>query len=366
MNLFEQLGLRNVINASGRMSILGVSTISDSVAEAMKMGGQHYVEMKELVEKAGKAAADLIGSESALIVNSASSGIALSVAAVIAKDSCYGADKLYEAAEELPNEILIQKGHNVDYGAPVETMVQVGGGKLKEAGYANGCSAKQLESAITSQTAAILYVKSHHCVQKNMVSLEEVKEICKRHGLPLLVDAAAEEDLRKYPQIADVVIYSGSKALEGPTSGIVAGKKQYIDDIRPHLSGIGRCMKVGKESIFGVLQALQNYWPKKDTSQEQQELIAELFVLNHLPGVHVTTKQDDAGRPIFRGRISIDESKAGKSCLQVVEELKEGDPAIFTRDYYANVGHFDIDPRPLKEGDMEIIVNKLQHILGGH
>lgn len=58
------------------------------------------------------------------------------------------------------------KGHNVQYGAPVETMIYLGGGKLVEVGYANEGKAEHIEDAIGENTAAILYVKSHHAVQK--------------------------------------------------------------------------------------------------------------------------------------------------------------------------------------------------------
>ena len=58
------------------------------------------------------------------------------------------------------NEIVLPKGHNVNFGAPVGTMVALGGGRLVEAGYANECSAGQLAAAITPRTAAILYIKS--------------------------------------------------------------------------------------------------------------------------------------------------------------------------------------------------------------
>ena len=34
-------------------------------------------------------------------------------------------------------EIIVPKGHNVDYGTPVEVMVELGGGEVVEAGYAN-------------------------------------------------------------------------------------------------------------------------------------------------------------------------------------------------------------------------------------
>lgn len=58
-----------------------------------------------------------------------------------------------------------------------------------------------------------------------MISVEEAWEVAKTNNIPLIVDAAAEEDLEKYVQFSDLAIYSGSKAIEGPTSGIVAGRK---------------------------------------------------------------------------------------------------------------------------------------------
>jgi L-seryl-tRNA(Ser) seleniumtransferase len=97
-------------------------------------------------------------------------------------------------------------------------------------------------------TAAILYIKSHHCVQKSILSVTEAAEVAKAHGIPLIVDAAAEEDLRLYyNQGADLVIYSGAKAIEGPTSGLVLGRRQYVEWVKQQAGGIGRAMKVGKE-----------------------------------------------------------------------------------------------------------------------
>ena len=49
------------------------------------------------------------------------------------------------------------------------------------------------------------------------------------HKVPLIVDAAAEEDLFKYTEAgADLVIYSGAKAIEGPSAGLVVGKKNTL------------------------------------------------------------------------------------------------------------------------------------------
>ena len=138
---------------------------------------------------------------------------------------------------------------------------------MVEAGYANECSPAQLAAAIHANTAAILYIKSHHCVQKSILSVAEAAEVAKAHGIPLIVDAAAEEDLRLYyNQGADLVIYSGAKAIEGPTSGLVLGRRQYVEWVKQQAGGIGRAMKVGKEGILGLTHAIERYLAKEKES----------------------------------------------------------------------------------------------------
>ncbi|ACS99619.1 DgaE family pyridoxal phosphate-dependent ammonia lyase [Paenibacillus sp. JDR-2] len=362
--LHARYGLKRVINASGRMSILGVSAPTDSVMEAMKHGGQSYVEIADLVDKAGDYIAGIIGSEAAVIVNSASSGIALSVGGVVTKGSRRLTEKLHQEPIQ-QNEIIILKGHNVQYGAPVETMVYLGGGRLVEVGYANEGKAEHIEEAINERTAAILYVKSHHAVQKNMISVEEAWEVAQRRGVPMIVDAAAEEDLRKYVQYSDLAVYSGSKAIEGPTSGIVGGKRTYIEWVKMQLHGIGRSMKVGKETSFGLLQALDEYRDKPDNSEREKAALNKLLPLSELPGIKVTIVQDEAGRAIFRARIHIDSALSGITAKAVNDGLREGGIAIYTRDYGVKQGYFDIDPRPLMGDDMDVIEARIRELAGG-
>ncbi|MCK8488009.1 DgaE family pyridoxal phosphate-dependent ammonia lyase [Paenibacillus sp. MBLB2552] len=363
-SLNAKYGLKRVINASGRMSILGVSAPSDTVMEAMKRGGQSYVEIADLVDKAGDYVAKHVGSEAAVIVNSASSGIALSVAAIVTQGDRRKSLRLHQ--EEIPrNEILILKGHNVQYGAPVETMVYLGGGKLVEVGYANEGRAEHLEDAIGEKTAAILYVKSHHAVQKNMISVEEAWEVAKRNNVPMIVDAAAEEDLQKYVKFSDLAIYSGSKAIEGPTSGIVAGKRAFIEWVKVQLHGIGRSMKVGKETSFGLLQALDEYAVKPDNSEREKAALQTLMPLSELPGIRVSIVQDEAGRAIYRARVQVDPQQAGIGAKEMVHALQTGDIAIYTRDYGVRQGYFDIDPRPLMGDDIQVIAEKIRELAGG-
>ncbi|MFD1173044.1 DgaE family pyridoxal phosphate-dependent ammonia lyase [Oceanobacillus picturae] len=363
--LNAKYGLKRVINASGRMSILGVSAPTDTVMEAMKIGGQNYVEISDLVDKAGQHIAELLQSEAAVVVNSASSGIALSVAAIVTEGNRRKSERLHQELIR-KNEIVMLKGHNVQYGAPVETMVFLGGGKLVEAGYANEGKAEHISDAINENTAAILYVKSHHAVQKNMISVEEAWEVARANHVPLIVDAAAEEDLKKYVQFSDLAIYSGSKAIEGPTSGIVAGKQKYIDWLKVQLHCIGRSMKVGKETTFGLLQALDEYFVKKDNSEMEKNSLQVLLSLESIAGVKVSIVQDEAGRAIFRARIHIDPSITKTTAKEVNDKLRNGGVAIYTRDYGIRQGFFDVDPRPLQGDDIFVIEARLREILGGN
>ncbi|MDR8345673.1 SelA-like pyridoxal phosphate-dependent enzyme, partial [Acinetobacter baumannii] len=90
------------------------------------------------VNKTGEYIAKLLDVEGATVVSCASAGIAQSVAAVLVKDSDWLLENLHVTPIE-NNEIVLPKGHNVNFGAPVGTMVALGGGKLVEAGYANEC-----------------------------------------------------------------------------------------------------------------------------------------------------------------------------------------------------------------------------------
>ncbi len=96
------------------------------------------------------------------------------------------------------NEIVPAKGPaNVNFGAPVGTMVALGGGKLVEAGYANECSAAQL-AAITPRTRRLFSISNLTTVyRKSMLSVEQAAVVARTHNLPLIADAAAEEDFQK-------------------------------------------------------------------------------------------------------------------------------------------------------------------------
>ncbi|WP_435951965.1 DgaE family pyridoxal phosphate-dependent ammonia lyase [Dryocola sp. BD626] len=356
-SIYEKYDLKQVINASGRMTALGVSTPRPEVVEAVTNGMNHYFEMKDLVNKTGDYIAKLLDVEAATVVSCASSGIAQSVAAVLVKDNAWLIENLHAAPLE-NNEIVLPKGHNVNFGAPVGTMVNLGGGRVVEAGYANECSADQLAAAISPRTAAILYIKSHHSVQKSMLNVEQAAAVARRHSLPLIVDAAAEEDLQCYYRAgASLVIYSGAKAIEGPTSGLVIGKKQYVEWVKLQTGGIGRAMKVGKEGILGLTCAIEHYLTAQKETGEQmvQKMTPFIDGLNALNGVSARVVWDAAGRDIARTEIKFNEAAIGMSTGGLVDALKQGEYAVYFRGYKANEGIIEADVRSVSPQQLEII-----------
>ncbi|MCU6696035.1 DgaE family pyridoxal phosphate-dependent ammonia lyase, partial [Laedolimicola ammoniilytica] len=303
MTVYEEIGLPRVINASGRMTVLGVSTISDKVAKAAVAGGQSYVVVEDLLDKAGEIISRYTGGEDSCPTVCASAAIALSVAGMISKGKKTIMDRLPDSTG-LANEIILQKGHAINFNAPIETMLRLGGGVPVEAGCATEVVVEDVEELINEKTVALLYVKSHHCVQKGMLDLPTMIDIAHRHNLPLMVDAAAEEDFRKYIAMgADLVCYSGAKALEATTSGFVTGKKELISYIKKQYHGVGRAMKVGKEAIMGLLAALEQYENKdKKAEVEKNVKIVDWLVdeINQIPNLKAQKIQDEAGRAIFR------------------------------------------------------------------
>lgn len=360
------LGVNKVINASGKMTILGGSRLVDEVSDACRQGASQFFEIADLLDASGAYIAQLYQVEAAYIVASASSGIAQCIATCICEKDSYKIMHLHDTTNT-KREIILPKGHNVDYGTAMEVTISLGGGKVVEAGYANACTIEQVESCITENTVALYYVKSHHCVQKGICSMEEMASLAKKYNLYFIIDAAAEEDLLSYYQTgADAVIYSGTKALEGPTSGLVIGRKAFIDQLKLQKAGIGRVMKVGKENILGLLQAIMLYQKKTHVSlDEQRERLAKFHELcSQIPGISCKAIQDGAGRNIMRSELTFSKD-ARLSASEVSAALKKGDIHIYTRDYRKNTGVIEIDIRDVNDEELMIIYRRIEELLKG-
>src|SRR5699024_4134141 len=156
-----------------------------------------------------------------------------------------------------------------------------------------------------------------------------------------------------------------AKALKGPTSGIIAGKMDLITAVRAHQFGIGRAEKVGKEAGLGHVCGVEDYPDNSMTKKVQLQSFDTLHRVAQIQGIKVSEQPDSAGREMYRGIIHIDANITNVSASTVVNKLRTGNPAIYTRDYEADQGYFDIDPRSVSEAEMHVIAEKIEESLRG-
>jgi L-seryl-tRNA(Ser) seleniumtransferase/D-glucosaminate-6-phosphate ammonia-lyase len=359
MVTYRDLGISPVINASGRMTLLGASILDPEVAEAMVEASKCYVNVQELEDRAGERIAAITGAEAGCVTAGAASGIAIGVAAFLAGADLGRIQALPDATGLEKTEIIIQTGHLCNFAA----MARQAGATLIPIGWTNFVARGHLESAVREHTAGFLYIISHHVVQKGMLSLAECIEVCHARGVPVLVDAAAEEDLTTYAAMgADLITYSGGKAIGGPSFGMLCGKAEYVRACRAQAWGIARAMKVTKEGILGFLTALELYARRdQEGERRRQEAIIELVQqgLRGLAGTSVGTAEDEAGRKISRVELRLDETRLGFTALDLIQFLRSGSPPIVTRDHKANLGVIAIDPRPIGMEEAEVIVRRI-------
>ncbi len=358
-------GCRRLINVSGTMTSLGASIASPEVRQATAAVMSEFVDMHELQARASAAIADLTGAEAGCMTASASAGITLCVAACMT-----GLDP--GRVEALPNdpgernEVVVQLGHLCGYGAPVSQAIELAGATVRAIGQSTQVADYQLEHALTERTAAALYVVSHQVVDYGQIPLRRFAEICRRANVPVIVDAASEYDLTGF--IADggsLTVYSGHKFLGGPTSGIIAGERHLVRAAYMQNMGIGRGMKIGKESIAGAIAALRQ-WQKRDhariRAEERRTLERWAEALAPIVGIEPVIVPDPTANPLERLQVNVDADRLGVSAATLARVLAEQDPAIIVRNHETELGYFQLDPCNLKPGQAELVAAALAKV----
>ncbi|MCP4397644.1 MAG: aminotransferase class V-fold PLP-dependent enzyme [bacterium] len=357
-----RLGLRPVINVSGTMTALGASIVVPQAIQAVSEVLPQFVEIHDLQRKAGAVIARLTGAEAGCVTASTSAGVTIAVAGAMT-----GAD--LARVEQLPdtngmkNEVVIQAGHNVQYGAPVEQAIRLAGAKVVVVGTATDARPYQLAGKITERTAAAVYVVSHHAVEYGQIPLREFARICHEQGVSVIADLASEYDLRGFlEQGADIAIYSAHKFLGGPTAGIVAGSKELVRAAYFQNFGIGRGMKVGKEGIVGAMAALEA-WEKRD-HQAVRELETSYLKLwqerfSGMFGLTVTIEPDPTNNPLDRLKVDVNPNEAKITAWELADRLAASDPPIIVRDHEIEHGFFYLDPCNLHPGQAEIVADRI-------
>lgn len=362
---YDKLGVRKFINAHGTVTSYGGNIMFPRAAKAMVDASKSFIDLHDLSQKSGDYIATLLGVEASLVTSGAAAGLTLAAAAVMV-----GSNEINIANLPLPpekNEIIIQCSHR----NPFDRALLLSGAKLVQVGNAIETHAFEVDAVVNENTAAMVYFLQS-AMYPCSLSLVESISICKKHRIPLIVDAAAELP----PKCnlwsiandgADLVIFSGGKEIRGPqTSGFIVGKKELINSCSlqtaPYEYSVGRPMKAGKEIIAGLVTAIEEYLAEDELdrfnlwNQICEEIISGLSKNNALvveKFVPVYPKVQPASIPRVLVKLSSDTSVQLEN---IISGLRKGVPPIFVE---STPTSFIINPQTLKESDAQIIINQI-------
>ena len=271
--VYRQLGVTPVITASGSTTVYGGSKLLPEVKEAMNQASGVMVELADLQRAAGEVIANLTGAEAGLVSSGAAGGLVLQAAAVIAGSDPIKMDQLPNT-DGLRDEIIMQRSHRFAY----DQCYRAAGATIVDIGDGRRCAPWQLEAAFTEKTAAVAYLFSPF-VSRRGLPFDQVCEIAHTRDVPVIVDAASfippRANLKRFiAEGADMVIYSGGKAVRGPQgAGILCGRADLIEAAAANgapFQFVGRGMKVAKEEIVGLVKALQIFVDVDEEAEMEQ------------------------------------------------------------------------------------------------
>lgn len=368
MNIHATYGLRRVINACGKMTKLSGAIVLPEIADTVRESLDHFFELDALQAAAGEVIVRATGAESGCVTACTSSGITLSVAATMTGNDLARTWVLPETTG-MKDRVLIQKGHCVNYGAPITQSIRLAGATPVEMGTINNCPAEVIRHELASENvAAVVAVESHHTARHGWVPLEEVVEMAHAAGVPVIVDGAAQDHRlsRLITSGADLVITSAHKYLCSTTAGIVAGRRDLIEAVYLQNRGIGRGMKAGKEAIVGAMAALE-YRMREDvaawTAEQDRKVALILERLEGIPGLTLSVDPDPNGCPFSRARLDLDPDSAGHSAATLTEALADGDPTIVTRAHHVDEGYIYLDAIEMTDDEIALVCRRVREIL---
>lgn len=258
-DVYAELGVTPLININGTLTVIGGSVMPAEVMELMRRGNEHFVLIDELEIAAGKFIAKLCKSPAdytGLVTAGAAAALVVGYAGMMTEDLEPRMRAIPDLSTFPRNEVIIQKSHRY----PFDHQIRQTGANLVEVE-----TREEMIAAINPKTIAIHF--TNILSDKGKVSGPETIAIAKEHGLYTFNDAAADvppvSRLWEYPALGfDMVAFSGGKDIRGPqAAGILIGKQDLIRysllNMSPQEDRIGRCCKVGKETIFGMLKALE-------------------------------------------------------------------------------------------------------------
>jgi len=287
----QERHLKPVINGTGIIvhTNLGRSNLSPKAIAAVVEVAGSYSNLEYDLERGERGSryshvegllCELLGCESALVVNN-------NAAAVLLVLSALGQGK----------EAIVSRGELVEIGGSfrIPDVIQQGGCLLREVGTTNRTHLRDYANAIHEGTALILKVHTSNYRIMGFtaaVPLAELTALSVKHNIPLVEDMGSglliklsAYGLADEPTVqeslaagVDIVTFSGDKLLGGPQAGLIVGKKVYIDRMKKH--PLTRAFRIDKMTLAALEATLLHYRDATDALQH----LPTLQLLSLTPG----------------------------------------------------------------------------------
>jgi L-seryl-tRNA(Ser) seleniumtransferase len=393
MDIYERLGVTKRVNGAGLLTRLGGSLMAPEVLDAMREAAGSFVDMAELQTRASAIIATHTGAEAGIVTSGAAAAMTLATAACLTRLDVARMERLPDT-DGMPNEVIMFRAHRTGY----DHAIRAAGARIVEVGFndrtvgsgVRGLEGWEIEAAIGPNTAAIGYAAN----PTRQPPLAAVAAVARKHNLPVIVDAAAQlppkANLKHFiAEGASLVAYSGGKAIHGPQgTGILCGQKDlvaaaliqqldmdilaetwmppvglldsFFKDRLPH-HGLGRGFKVDKESIAGLLVALERFVVADDGAangkrETQLRRLADLLADIKCRAT-VLSAAETKRYPILE--IQFDEESLGFGAVEISRRLQRQSIPVHLseRRIYENV--LLVDASGLRPDDEQAIASAL-------
>jgi len=363
-DVYEALGIRPIINATGTMTKIGGSLMPPEVVSAWTAASQSFISLVELQDRVGERIAKLLDVDAALVTTGAAGGILVGTAAAVTHRD-RGLVSRLPLPPEMGLEVIRQRTHHACY----DNQVTACGVRLVDVD-----TQADLERAINDHTTMMF---SYNYREPNSkIPRRAWVETARKHNIPTLLDAAADtppvDRLWEYNKMGyDMVIFSGGKGMRGPQdTGLLLGRKDLIEAAKwntaPNCRNLGRGMKVSKEDMVAMWATVERFVHLDHEAEEREWLRRIATIENALQGIP-TLETEHITPPIANQvphlLIRWDHQHVKVTPAEIKQQLADGDPSIIT----PSVGEYGflICVFMLKQGDEEIVAARVREIFDG-
>lgn len=327
---FKQDNLQRVINATGVVlhTNLGRARLSGRAIEQINSIASSYSTLEYDVETGGRGSRhdlveaylkQLTGAEAAMVVNNNAAAVYIVLKAIAAG-----------------GEVIVSRGELVEIGGSfrISEIMRESQAELVEVGTTNKTHVNDYVNHVTEDTA--LFMKVHKSNFKVIgfteeVDTEDLVTVAKESGIPIYEDLGSgtlfDFEMKKIgaePTVQekvksgiDIISFSGDKLLGGPQSGVIVGKKTFIDKLKKHQ--LARVLRVDKFTLAGLEATLKSYL--KGEEQEEIPTIRDIIASKEtvLNKANEFIKKMELRGTGFNCDVEADVSKVGGGTMPEVE-----------------------------------------------